>query len=103
MRLQAQDGFTGLGMASQKGHLETARLLLEHRADVNAWICDAPPSPWLAFTNSLPPGKTSLYIAAANGHVEVAQLLLDRGACVDMADGVRQPRERRERLRVCEG
>ena len=30
-----QDGDTGLIMAAQEGHVEAARLLLEHKADVN--------------------------------------------------------------------
>ena len=52
-------------MASLEGHLDVARMLLEHGAEVDA------EDHW---------GKTAYHIALFNGHDEVVQLLLAHGA-----------------------
>ena len=48
-----------------QGHVETARLLLDAKANVNAKLTD---------------GSTPLALASWKGHVEVVRLLLARGA-----------------------
>ena len=58
-------GDTALSMASLKGRLDVARLLLESGAEIN------------------PPGWTPLHYAAFEGHAEVVKLLLERGADKD--------------------
>ena len=54
--------------ATQSGHTDFVRLLLEHRASVDAREED---------------GWTPLMMAAQNGHLEICDLLLRRGANVD--------------------
>ena len=59
-----------LHAASNIGHVEVVRLLLQHNVDVHAKVtgcCD-----W-----------TSLHFASASGHAKIAQLLLDHGAKID--------------------
>ena len=56
---------TPLLLASQNGHAEVARLLIEHNADMEAQDDNR---------------FTSLLLASGGGHVEVARALLDRGA-----------------------
>jgi hypothetical protein len=55
--------------AACEGHLEVARLLLDHGADVNATDPES--------------GCTPLIGAALEGHADVVELLLDRGASID--------------------
>jgi ankyrin repeat protein len=69
----APDGFTGLGLACFFGHVETARLLLEHGAEPN-----------LASRNAL--HVAPLHSAAAAGSPGLVKLLLDHGAGPDPAD-----------------
>ncbi len=57
--------FTALLFAARRGHLETARALLDAGADVN----DAGPD-----------GTPALHIAIINGNWELAAMLLERGA-----------------------
>jgi serine/threonine-protein phosphatase 6 regulatory ankyrin repeat subunit B len=52
-------------MASQNGHQEVVRALLDAKADVNAKAGD---------------GDTALMMASQNGHQEVVQLLKSVGA-----------------------
>jgi ankyrin repeat protein len=56
---------TPLHAASADGHLEIARLLLEHRADVNARAINR---------------ETPLHVASRMGHVGIVRLLLEYGA-----------------------
>ncbi|KAF7983537.1 hypothetical protein HWV62_21100 [Athelia sp. TMB] len=58
--------------ASEEGHLEIARLLLEKEADVNVG-------------GGL--YGTALHAACTTGHLELAMLLLDKGASVDVVEG----------------
>lgn len=61
--------------ACYKGHLETARLLIEQRAEVNVH------------------GQfhiTPLMWASGRGHVDIVQLLLEHGAKVNVGDKVWQ-------------
>ena len=58
--------FTPLHLASQEGHLQIAKLLIETgRADVNAI------DKWR---------RTPLHLASEFGHVEIVQLLVNHGA-----------------------
>jgi ankyrin repeat protein len=57
------EGQTPLLWAAEKGHDAVVRLLLEHKADINAKTNN---NRW-----------TALYVAAKNGHERVVQLLLD--------------------------
>ena len=61
-------GITPIYWAAVNGHTEVAKLLLDHKANVNARVTD---------------GDTPLYIAAQNGHTEVVKLLLDHKADVN--------------------
>ena len=63
---RTEKGDTPLIAASRNAHLDVARLLLRHGADINQ--------------GSATSGATALYIASQNGHVAVAQLLLDSKA-----------------------
>jgi ankyrin repeat protein len=63
----ASGGMTALMYAAQNGHLETAKLLIDKGADVNAKDY----------------GMTALMYAAQNGHLEIANLLIDEGADVN--------------------
>jgi ankyrin repeat protein len=65
------DGHTPLLIASANGFWDTAKTLLEARADVNK-----------VNTN----GATPLYIASTNGFRRTAKLLLDHGANVNQPD-----------------
>ena len=58
---RTDDGFTALMMASYRGHLGKAQLLVERGANVNA-----------ARTTD---GYTALTFARQNGHQEIVQLL----------------------------
>jgi len=61
--------FTPLHHACNRGHLFIAKLLIDHKCDVDAQ------------NKSL---ETPLHLAAFNGHLQVAELLLDRHAKCDM-------------------
>lgn len=60
---------TGLHWAAQEGCLESAKVLLEEGADVNAMEED---------------GMTALYIASSEPHIEIVKLLLSYQAEVDL-------------------
>ena len=71
-------GVTPLLMASQNGHVEIVKLLLQAKADVDA-----------ATTRT--GGLTSLWAASEVGHAEIVKLLLEANADVNAArttDGV---------------
>jgi len=67
----ANGGFTPLHFAAREGDLESARLLLDTGAYVDAIAAD---------------GKNALALAIYNGHYDLASFLIDRGADVDRAD-----------------
>ena len=67
----ANGGFTPLLFASREGEIESARLLLDIGADIDAIAAD---------------GKNALGLAIYNGHYDVASLLVDRGANVNHPD-----------------
>ena len=68
-------GLTPLLFAAREGRVESARVLLDHRADIN--IVD-------------PDRHTALILALSSGHFDVAGLLIERGADVNMEDKVGQ-------------
>ena len=70
VNLQSKVGWFALKMASLKGHIKIAQLLLEYGADVN-----------LRTNND---GTTALMVASQNGHSEVVDLLLNHNAEVNM-------------------
>ena len=61
----ADNGCTPLLVASDQGHVDVARLLIEAGADIDEAKYD---------------GATPLFIASQRGHVEVVKALLDGGA-----------------------
>ncbi len=63
-------GWTPLHLAAQHGHLEVARLLLDHGANVH-----------LRSVNRLE--NQALHAAATGGHTALVRLLLERGARVN--------------------
>ena len=65
-------GKTPLMAASEEGHEEVCRVLLDAGADVDA---------------SEEKGRCALYYACAHGHTSTAQLLLDHGADVSARNG----------------
>lgn len=66
----APDGFQPLGLASFFGHLQAAKLLLAHGAEVNSPSNNA---------QKVQP----LHSAVANQHLEIAKMLLEHGADVN--------------------
>ena len=99
------DDKTPLHVASQEGHIDAVRALLEHGAHVNSQDCDM----WMPLhfasdggnikvvqlllehgatlnAESLL-GSTPLFLASASGQLEVVRLLHDHGADVDVGPG----------------
>ena len=66
-----EQGFASLFIASQNGHLDVVRLLLQKGADKDK-----------ANNN----GTTPLLFASLNGHLEIVLLLLQKGADKDKAN-----------------
>lgn len=65
-------GMSALAIASQDGHLDVVRYLLDHGADVNA------------HSKGKVTDRTALMAAASNdGHPEIVRLLVERGANVN--------------------
>ena len=71
-----QDGLTPLHLASSKGDVHVAKLLLKQfaRHDVKAQD-----------------GRRPLHLSSARGHIELTRLLLERGARIDVQTFVRDP------------
>jgi len=67
----ASGELTALHFAARNGHTETAELLLDAGADINARVAD---------------GKNALGVAIFNGHYDLASILIDRGIDVNVAD-----------------
>jgi ankyrin repeat protein len=66
---QYMGGFTALMMASQFGHAEVVKLLLDRGAKLDLQVSGGP---------------TALLIASAHGNTEVVKLLLENGANPDL-------------------
>ena len=71
MAAQDQDGSTPLHLASERGHLDLARLLVEHGANVAAQDQDE---------------STPLHLASEGGRLDLARLLVEHGANVAAQD-----------------
>lgn len=70
--VSGSDGsFEALRFSAEVGDFETATLLLDHKADIQAKDAS---------------GNTPLHLAAKNGHLNVAKLLLEHGAEVEAED-----------------
>jgi ankyrin repeat protein len=67
------DNLTPLHMASLRGNVEVARILLEHDADVTAQNDD---------------NQTPLHVASREGHLQVVRALLEHGASTTARDKV---------------
>lgn len=80
---------TALCLASQKGHLDIVKVLIEAGADVNrnTW--------WLknySFTDGqFWSGCIAIFDAAENGHIEIVEELVNAGADVHLKDGPGRP------------
>jgi ankyrin repeat protein len=66
----ARGGLTALLFAARQGEIETARALLDAKADINAVDSD---------------GNNALVLAILNNHFDLTQLLIDRGADPNIA------------------
>ena len=71
------EALTALMRAARRGHLDAARLLLEHGADVNARSAKTGADAW---------NKTALMYAAQAGATDLVHALLEAGARVDARD-----------------
>ena len=67
----ASGEMTALHLAVRNGHHQTAELLLDAGADINALVAD---------------GKNALGLAIFNGHYDLASILIERGSDVNQAD-----------------
>ena len=65
LNVRNKHGESALMLASLRGHLSMAQLLIRRDADVNH------------------PGWTALHYASSGGHTEIVQLLLDKSAYID--------------------
>lgn len=80
----AMHGYAALHSASQNGHEEIVRLLIEHGADVNATIIDSPSLPY----KEIKVGASPLHLAAWNGHEGICRILIEAGADVGAKNAV---------------
>ena len=75
-RFGQASGYTALGLACNRGHIEVALLLLERGADPNVLICEA--------------GATPLMIAVVWNRAAIVAMLLQYGAEIDTPAAARQ-------------
>jgi ankyrin repeat protein len=66
-----KDGWTVLHCGSSNGHLDIAKLLIEHNASVDLAEKD---------------GWTALHDALRNGHLGIARLLIEHNASVNLVE-----------------
>ena len=66
-----KDGFTPLGVATKKGHLDVVKELIARGADINAKASN---------------GYTALFYAARNGDLDIVKELIAKGADVNAKD-----------------
>ena len=75
-QIGVQGGFTALHYAARQGHIESARMLLDHGADIDQLSGGDQSSP--------------LLVSVINGNYDLAKMLVERGADVNLVsdDGV---------------
>jgi ankyrin repeat protein len=75
----SSEGRTALSMASERGYLETAQLLIQHKANVNLQSDQIEGG----YHKSEQGKRSPLHWAAVGGHTEIANLLLNNGADIE--------------------
>ena len=70
-------GRTALHYASERGHSNAVRFLLEHGSNVKAYTNRA---------SGFSSGSTALHLAVTNGHVDAVQILCEHGASPNAAE-----------------
>ena len=76
----SDEGRTALSMASERGHVATVELLIQHKANVNAQSEKIEHGDYYKLAEGK---RTPLHWAAVGGHTEVAKMLLEAGANIE--------------------